>query len=100
MGGAALNLSPTSLGEGTGSPSLTEQTAGYTHLRSGADIFPTAAGTLSMVNAPAAGRFMNPACLKTGGRRRSGKSRKNKSRKNSKKNRSKGMKNKKNSRRN
>jgi len=91
MGGAALNLSPASLGEGTGSPSLTEQTAGYTHLRSGADIFPTAAGTLSMVNAPAAGRFMNPACLKTGGRRRSGKSRKgrkNKGRKNSKKNRS------------
>jgi hypothetical protein len=96
MGGAALNLSPASLGEAAGSPSLTEQTAGYTHLRSGADTFPTAAGTLSMVNAPAAGRFMNPACLKTGGRRRSGKSRKNKSRKN----RNKGKKSKKNSRRN
>jgi hypothetical protein len=93
MGGAALNLSPASLGEAAGSPSLTEQTAGYTHLRSGADTFPTAAGTLSMVNAPAAGRFMNPACLKTGGRRRNGK---NKSRKNGRK----GKKSKKNSRRN
>lgn len=95
MGGAALNLSPASLGEAAGSPALTEQTAGYTHLRSGADIFPTAAGTLSMVNAPAAGRFMNPACLKTGGGRKGSRkaSRKSKSRKsgkskNSRKNRS------------
>ena len=84
MGGAYSQAPLTgaaSIGADAGSPSLTEQTAGYTHLRGPADTFPTAAGTIAMVNAPAGGRFMNPACLTTGGGRSRSRSR-SRSRKN------------------
>ena len=48
----------------------TAPTAGYTQLNgSPAGVITTAAGTNLMVNFPADGRAMSPACLKTGGRR-------------------------------
>lgn len=51
-------------------------TAGYTHLRNGADSIQTAAGTLEMINVPENARVMSAACLKTGGGRKNRKSRK------------------------
>jgi len=61
-------------------------TAGYTHLRTGADSIQTSAGTLEMINVPENARVMSAACLKTGGSRKSRKSRKShKSRKGSRK---------------
>jgi len=67
-------------------------TAGYTHLRTGADSIQTSAGTLEMINVPENARMMSAACLKTGGSRKSRKSRKGsrkqkKSRKTCRKNR-------------
>jgi hypothetical protein len=71
--------------------SITVPTAGLTHLRNPDDSIQTAAGTLEMINVPMNGRIMNPACLTTGGGRKSRKaSRKNRkaSRKNKKSRRS------------
>jgi hypothetical protein len=91
-GGEAVagNAAPTSWSEPAATSqaaSITVPTAGLTHLRSPDDAIQTAAGTLEMINVPMNGRIMNPACLKTGGGRKSRKtSRKNKkaSRKNRK----------------
>jgi len=57
--------------------------AGYTHLEKPSDVIYTAAGTLEMINIPENARMMNPACLKTGGRRRSRRSKGSKARKGS-----------------
>ena len=62
-------------------------TAGYTHLRTGADSIQTSAGTLEMINVPENARVMSAACLKTGGSRKSRKSRKQKKSKKSRKSR-------------
>ena len=62
-------------------------TAGYTHLRNGADSIQTSAGTLEMINVPQHARMMSPACLKTGGSRRKSRKTSRKSRKASRKSR-------------
>jgi hypothetical protein len=62
--------------DASSSLTLTEPTAGYSHLRGPQDIINTAAGTYEMVNVPLNARIMNQACLKTGGGRRTRKGRK------------------------
>ncbi len=64
----------------SGGTPLEQPTAGYTHLRSGADAVVTQAGVPVMFNVPSDGRAgVSSACVKTGGgrRRRSRKGRKN-----------------------
>ncbi len=70
----------------SGGTPLEQPTAGYTHLRTGADAVVTQAGVPVMFNVPSDGRAgMSSACVKTGGRRKNRKSRKNrKNRKNRK----------------
>ncbi len=71
----------------SGSPVLEETTAGYTHLRSGADAVVTQAGVPVMFNIPSGGRVGVPdACVRTHGgsrrnRRRSHRRRSNRNRK-------------------
>ena len=70
----------------SGGTPLEQTTAGYTHLRSGADAVVTQAGVPVMFNVPSGGRLgESSACVKTGGRRKNRKSRKGrKNRKNRK----------------
>jgi hypothetical protein len=71
-------------GAESASPFEIVPTAGYTQLSAqGADSIRTAAGTNLMINIPAGGRMMNPACLTTGGGKKTKKV--NNGRKNSKK---------------
>lgn len=85
QGGGAQAVAPADF-QGSaqlGDPSITIPTARYTQLAGANSSFETAAGTNVMINAPVGGAEMNPACLKTGGGKRSRKNRR-KQRKNRK----------------
>jgi hypothetical protein len=69
----------------SGGTALEETTAGYTHLRSGADAVVTQAGVPVMFNVPSGGRLgESSACVKTGGGRKSSRKNRKSSRKNRK----------------